>query len=148
MMEFIEPGCMRSIDKNYRCALNKAPSGNWLRECVLHRSVCAARTHAALLPLDALSFRWILLRRPGVHKQRRTNGLYCGGAENAPSLAETRGWHQAPNGRLTQRHLPTKAACRSNPGAKDGDSLRVVKSVERLVFGPMLHQVARSGERN
>src|SRR6266404_7868526 len=136
MMEFIEPGCMRSIDKNYRCALNKAPSGNWLRECVLHRSVCAARTHAALLPLDGLSFRWILPRQPGVHKQRRTNGLYCGGAEHAPSLAETRGWHQAPNGWLTQGIFPQRRHAGLTAGAKDGDSLRVVKSVERLVFGP------------
>src|SRR6266852_8658873 len=136
MMEFIEAGCMRNIDKNYRCAVNKAPSGNRPRECVLHWSVCAARAHATLLALDRFFFRWILLGQNGAHKQGHTNGLHSGSAEKARRLAESRGWHQVPNGRLTQRNLPTKLACRSNPCAKDGEPFRAVDSVERLVFGP------------
>src|SRR5712692_10088706 len=100
MMEFVDAGRMGHIDKNDRCAVNKAPSRNWARECVLHRSVCAARTYAALLALDGLLFRGGLLGLPGAQKQGHTNGLYCGCPKNAPRLDGLRRWHQAPSGSL------------------------------------------------
>src|SRR6266446_4978575 len=101
MMEFVDAGRMRHIDKNDRCAVNKAPSRNWARERVLHRSVCAARTRAALLALDGLPPRGGLLGLPGAQKQRHTNGLYCGCAKKAPRLDGLRRWHQAPSGPLS-----------------------------------------------
>src|SRR5712664_2450644 len=103
MMEFVDAGRMRHIDKNDRCAVNKTSSRNWSRKCVLHRGVCDARAHAALLALDGLLFRGVLLGPPGAQKQRHANGLYCGCLDNAPKLDGLRRWHQAPSGSLNPK---------------------------------------------
>src|SRR5437016_8109174 len=96
MVEFVDAGCMGHINKNDWCSVNKAPGRNRSRECILYWSVRAARAHAALLVTDGFLFRRVLLRQPGILKKDRTNGLHRGGAENAPRLAGSQGWHQAP----------------------------------------------------
>src|SRR6266853_2817111 len=111
MMENVEASRVRHIDKNDRCAVNKATGRNRSRKCVLHWSVRAARARAALLPSDGFLFRGVLLGQPGVQKQRHRDGLYCSRAEKAPAFAASREWHQAPGGSFDpKRHLRTKSA--------------------------------------
>jgi hypothetical protein len=98
MMEYVEASRMRHIHKNDRRAVNKAPSRNRPRKCVLHRGVRSARAHAALLAPDGLFLHRIFLGQSRAQKQRHTNGLYCGCAEKTPRLPGLPERHSAPNG--------------------------------------------------
>ena len=103
MMESVDAGCMRHVNKNDRCVVNKAPGRNRPRECILYWSMRAARARAALLVTDRFLFRRVLPRPRGIQKQSHTNGLQQRCPENAPRLIGSRGWHQVPSGSLNPK---------------------------------------------
>ncbi len=46
MVEFVEAGLMRDVEKNDRCAVHEAAGGDGAGLCILHRSVGSACGHA------------------------------------------------------------------------------------------------------
>src|SRR6266436_4408552 len=105
MVESVDASCMGHINKNDWCAVNKAPGRNRSRECILYRSVRAARAHAALLVTDGFLFRRVLPRQRGIQEQSHTNGLQQRCVENVPRLTGSRGWHQVPSGSFNPKGI-------------------------------------------
>src|SRR5882724_11713384 len=104
-MKFVDARRVRHICKNDRGAVNKASGCDRARKCVPYRSVRAACAHATLLAPDGLFFWGLLLGHAGAQKQRHTNGLYGGGTERTHRLAESRGYHRAPNGSFNSKGI-------------------------------------------